>query len=313
MTLKLKGTGVALVTPFTADHSVDYPGLQKLLRHVTEGGVDYLVVLGTTGESATLSKEEKKQILSFVVKQNDKKLPLVYGIGSNHTQEVLAAIRETDFQGVDAILSVSPYYIKPSQNGIYEHYKRIADASPVPVLLYNIPGRTGSNVSAQTTLKLSRHANIIGTKETSGDWMQMLEIVRSRGKDFLLISGDDMLAVPMTSIGSVGVISVLANAFPSFFSQMIRHATEGEYEKANQLLYRFLNLNAMLYEEGNPVGIKKVLELAGICSAHVRLPHLPASEDLTLRIRKAIREDSLLNAADNEPVKAHTYKKSAWL
>ena len=313
MTLNLRGTGVALVTPFAADHSVDYPGLQKLIQHVTDGGVEYLVVLGTTGESATLTKEEKKQILSFVVKQNNKKLPLVYGIGGNNTQEVLNAIAETDFAGIDAILSVSPYYIKPSQNGIYEHYKRIADASPVPVLLYNIPGRTSSNVSAQTTLKLSKHTNIIGTKETCGDWVQMLEIMRGRGKDFLLISGDDLLAVPMTSIGGVGVISVLANAFPTIFTQVIRHALAGEYEKANRLLYRFVNLNSLLYEEGNPVGVKKVLELAGICGAHVRLPHLAASDDLTNRIKKAIREDSLINAPENETVKVNSYKKSAWL
>ncbi|MES2731660.1 MAG: 4-hydroxy-tetrahydrodipicolinate synthase [Bacteroidota bacterium] len=313
MTLKLKGTGVALVTPFTAEHLVDYPALQRLVRHVSDGGVDYLVVLGTTGESATISKAEKKEILSFVIQHNDKKLPIVYGLGGNHTQDILDTIRQTDFTGVDAILSVSPYYSKPSQNGIYEHYKRIADACPVPVLLYNIPGRTCSNVSAQTTLKLAKHPNIIGTKETSGDWAQMLEIAKGKPKDFLLLSGDDLLAVPMMSIGGVGAISVLANAFPGEFSTMIRQALAGEFEKANRQLFRYIGINALLYEEANPVGIKKVLEIAGICSAHVRLPHLSASEDLTTRLKKAIREDNLLKMIENETVKDSTYKKSAWL
>jgi 4-hydroxy-tetrahydrodipicolinate synthase len=313
MTLQLKGTGVALVTPFAADQSVDYPALQKLIRHVTEGGVEYLVVLGTTGESATLTKTEKKEVLSFVVRQNNKKLPLVYGIGGNNTQEVLETIRQTDFSGVDAILSVSPYYVKPSQNGIYEHYKQIADICPVPVLLYNIPGRTSSNLSAQTTLRLSRHPNIIGTKETSGDWVQMLEIMKGKENNFSLLSGDDLLAVPMLSIGSIGVISVLANAFPADFSQMIRWAIKGEFEKANQQLRRFMALNSLLYEEGNPVGVKKVLEIIGIGGAQVRLPHLPASEDLTNRMKKAIREDNLMNVPVNEPSKASAYKKSAWL
>lgn len=313
MTARLNGTGVALVTPFTADHAVDYPALQRLLRHVSDGGADYLVVLGTTGESATMTPAEKKAVLAAVIQHNTQKLPVVYGIGGNDTHEILETIRHTDFTGVDAILSVSPYYTKPSQNGIYEHYKRIADSCPVSVLLYNIPGRTGSNVTAATTLKLAKHPNIIGTKETGNDWVQILEIAKGKPADFLLLSGDDLLAIPMVSIGGAGVISVLANAFPADFSEMIRQALIGDFATASRQLYRYLAINPLLYEEANPVGIKKLLEIVGICSAHVRLPHLPASEDLSIRIKKAIREDGLLKAIDNEPVKTGGYKKSAWL
>ncbi|MBC7920955.1 MAG: 4-hydroxy-tetrahydrodipicolinate synthase [Ferruginibacter sp.] len=325
----LKGTGVALVTPFTADHAVDYPALQRLLRHVGEGGVEYLVVLGTTGESATLSKEEKRDVLSFVVRHNERQLPVVYGLGGNNTHEVLDTITHTDFTGVTAILSVSPYYNKPSQLGIYEHYRRVADACPVPVILYNVPGRTGSNVSAATTLKLSKHPNIVGIKEASTDWTQVLEIAKgihasgaeavtgdgagSNPGDFLLICGDDLLALPTISVGGIGVISVVANAFPADFSRLVRHALAGEYGPASRQLYRFLAVNPLLYEEANPVGVKKVLEMAGVCGAHVRLPLWPASDDLSARLQKAIRKEGLLDMTDSEAAKPVKNKKSAWL
>ena len=325
----LKGTGVALVTPFTADHAVDYPALQRLLHHVGEGGVEYLVVLGTTGESATLSREEKRDILSFVVAHNERQLPIVYGLGGNNTQEVLDTITHTDFTGVTAILSVSPYYSKPPQSGLYEHYRRVADACPVPVILYNVPGRTGSNVSVATTLKLSKHPNVVGIKEASTDWTQILGIAKgihasgaqvvagdgagNNPDDFLLICGDDLLALPTIGVGGVGVISVVANAFPADFSRLIRHALAGEYGPASRQLYRFLAINPLLYEEANPVGVKKVLEMAGVCGAHVRLPLWPASDDLSARLQKVIREEKLLDLPAGEEVKPVKNKKSAWL
>lgn len=291
MTTKFKGTGVALITPFDADGQVDYPALLSLLRHVDS--VDYLVVLGTTGESATLAKEEKKEILSFVVKHNAGKLPLVYGLGGNDTRETLETIKQTDFTGVDAILSVSPYYNKPSQNGVFAHYERIADECPVPVFLYNVPGRTGINVTAQTTLRLARHPNVIGIKEANSDLTQSMEIMKGKPDDFLLISGDDILTVPMISLGGVGAISVLANAFPQPFSRMINHALVGEFGLASEYLHRFLAINPMMYEEANPVGVKMALHMAGICAPHVRLPLVTASSSLTERIRASIEMDHL--------------------
>ncbi len=210
---KFTGTGVALVTPFHQDGSIDFASLKKLLVH-TSAGVDYFVVMGTTGESATLTKEEKKEVLQFVLKNNPKKLPLVYGIGGNHTASVLEEIENTNFKGVSALLSVSPYYNKPSQEGIRQHFKKIADTAPLPVILYNVPSRTSSNLTADTTLKLAQHKNIIGIKEASGSLEQCMKIAKNKTKDFLLISGDDLFTLPLYSIGGgVGVISVLANAF----------------------------------------------------------------------------------------------------
>jgi len=280
---KLYGTGVALVTPFTDDLQVDYKALKKLITHVSKG-VDYLVVLGTTGESVTLSKEEKKQVLDFVKNNNPKNLPIVYGIGGNDTSEVLETIEHTDLRGVTAILSVSPYYNKPSQEGIYQHFKKIANASPVPVILYNIPGRTGSNVTAETTLRLAEHKNIIGTKEASGNIEQCMKIVKYAPKDFLLLSGDDMLSLPLYSIGGKGVISVLANAYPLIFKRMKEFVFAGNYTKASQEQFKMLEINGPMYEEGNPVGIKVVLSGVGICSKKVRLPMVEASAALQKKI-----------------------------
>jgi len=224
---KLYGTGVALVTPFTDQSEVDFKSLKKLLNH-TAKGVDYYVVMGTTGESTTVSAEEKKSILQFTRDNNIKKLPLVYGIGGNHTQQVLDSIRNTDLSGVDALLSVSPYYNKPSQEGIFLHFKAIADTSPVPVILYNVPGRTASNITAETTLKLAAHPKIIGVKEASGNLEQCMRIARDKPKDFLLISGDDLLAVPLYALGAKGVISVLANAYPVIFRRMKEFSFAGD-------------------------------------------------------------------------------------
>jgi 4-hydroxy-tetrahydrodipicolinate synthase len=280
---KFYGTGVALITPFTESLEVDYKALKKLLSH-TAKGADYYVVMGTTGESPTVTSEEKKKILQFVKDNNSKNLPIVYGIGGNNTEEILEAIHEADLKGVDAILSVSPYYNKPSQEGIYQHFKKIADASPVPVILYNIPGRTGSNVTAETTLRLAAHKNVIGIKESSGNLEQCIKIAKYMPKDFLLISGDDMLALPVYSIGGQGIISVLANPFPVVFRKIKEYVQAGNYTKAAQEVYKLSDLNGAMYEEGNPIGVKYVLSLLGICTPLVRLPHAPASEGLRKRI-----------------------------
>lgn len=280
---KLYGTGVALVTPFTSGGEVDYPALKALLAH-TAKGVDYYVVMGTTGESATCTAEEKKQILKFVQDHNSAGLPLVYGIGGNNTQKILHLLKETDLDGVDAILSVSPYYNKPSQEGIYQHFRTIADASPVPVLLYNVPGRTSSNITADTTLRLASHPNIVGIKEASGNLEQCMKIAKYAPEDFMLISGDDMLTTTLYALGAVGVISVLANAYPLTFKTMKEHAFAGETAKATQAQLSLLDINGPMYEEGNPVGVKYVLSRLGICGETVRLPMTIASEALKRRI-----------------------------
>jgi 4-hydroxy-tetrahydrodipicolinate synthase len=281
---KLIGTGVALVTPFLPDGKIDYPALKKLLKH-TAKGVDYYVVMGTTGEVATLDKEEKKSVLSFILQNNDAKLPVVYGIGGNNTADVLKQIEETDFRGVTALLSVSPYYNKPSQSGIEEHFKAVADASPVPVILYNVPGRTGSNLLASTTLALAKHPNIIGIKEASGNMEQCMKIAAEAPKDFLLISGDDMLTVPLYAIGAKGVISVLANAYPVTFKKMKEFAFANNYTKASKALFTLLDINGPMYEEGNPVGVKQLLVELNVVKPFVRLPLVPASASLISKIK----------------------------
>lgn len=286
---KLYGTGVALVTPFDSTGAIDYKSLKKLLTH-TAKGVDYYVVMGTTGESVTVSSAEKQEVLNFVKKNNTAKLPIVYGIGGNNTQAVLDTIRSTDLKGVDAILSVSPYYNKPSQEGIYQHFKAIADASPLPIILYNVPGRTASNLTAETTLRLAAHKNIIGIKEASGNLEQCMRIAKSMPKDFLLISGDDLLTVPLYAIGGKGVISVLANALPIPFKKMKEFAFAGNYAKASQYQFSLLEINGPMYEESNPVGIKQLLSELGICGNHVRLPLIPASEGLKKKISKAYED-----------------------
>lgn len=282
----LFGTGVALVTPFTESLEVDFKALKRLLTH-TAKGADYFVVMGTTGESATCTAEEKAAILSFVKHNNPKQLPIVYGIGGNNTREVIESIRGADLAGVTALLSVSPYYNKPSQEGIVHHYEAVADASPVPVLLYNVPGRTASNITAESTLRLAAHPNIVGTKEASGNLEQCQRIARDKPKDFMLISGDDMSTVGLYAMGGKGVISVLANAYPGIFKKMVAHAGNGQLIKATQELLKLLDINNLMYEEGNPVGVKYVLSGMGVCEPHVRLPLVNASKSLMLRIDKS--------------------------
>jgi 4-hydroxy-tetrahydrodipicolinate synthase len=285
---KFYGTGVALVTPFDEDSKVDFYGLKKLLDF-TAKGVDYYVVNGTTGESVTTTKKEKAEVLKFVKENNSKKLPIVYGIGGNNTAQVLEDIEETDFQGIDAILSVSPYYNKPSQEGIYQHYKIIADRSPVPVILYNVPGRTSSNLTAETTVRLAGHPNIIGTKDASGNIEQWMQIVKNKPDDFLLISGDDLQTLSMMSVGAAGVISVLANALPQVFKKLTSGVTSNNFEQARKAAFSLLELNPCMYKESNPVGVKHALQELGICKNFVRLPLLNASDNLIEEIRECLR------------------------
>lgn len=284
---KLYGTGVALVTPFTNEGLVDYDGLKSALDF-TATGVDYFVVLGTTGEVATITKAEKKAILAFVLANNPKNLPVVYGIGGNNTAAVIEEIKDTDLSGVDAILSVSPYYNKPSQAGIVAHFSAIADASPVPVILYNVPGRTMSNMTAETTLALASHKNIIGMKEASGDLEQCKSISEGKPEDFLLLSGEDLLTDEIIKLGGKGVISVLANGFPEEFSKVARLALEGDYEGAKKTSEGFQAINPLMYAESNPVGVKEVLRVKGVCGNQVRLPLVSASADLKKQISELL-------------------------
>jgi len=279
--LKFHGTGIALITPFHEDGAIDFDGLKKVVDHVTKGGADYLVVQGTTGETATLSKEEKKEVLKAVLEFNAGRLPIVYGLGGNNTQGLIDEIQATDFKGIDAILSVSPYYNKPSQAGIIAHYHALADACPVPVILYNVPGRTMSNISYQTTLELSKHPNIIGIKEASGDLSQCMRIAAKMPEDFLMISGDDILTPSMRVIGGHGVISVLANAYPEIF----RDICHADLETSKKAAFKLLDINPMMYEESNPVGLKFLMKELGLCGDAVRLPLVKASESLKERIK----------------------------
>lgn len=292
--LRFKGVGAALVTPFDEQNEVDYPGLKKLIDLVTEGDVDYLVVQGTTGESPTVTSKEKQAILAFTIKNNTKSLPVVYGMGGNNTRAVLDSIKETDFTGVDAILSVCPYYNKPTQDGIIAHFTAIADASPVPVLLYNVPGRTVTNMKPDTIVLLADHPNIIGIKDAGGSLEQGQELSARVPEDFLLLSGDDNLVTTLISIGWHGVISVIANAFPKEFTELTWHALEGRFKEATKLQLAFLEFDTLLYIESNPVGIKKCLEIKGICSSDVRLPLLKASQKLGEQLEVAMKREGFM-------------------
>lgn len=280
---KLYGTGVALVTPMKESGEIDYKGLKRLLSH-TARGVDYYVVMGTTGESATLTKSEKQDILKFVRDHNPARLPIVYGIGGNNTQSVLDEIKASDLEGVSALLSVSPYYNKPSQEGIFQHFKMVADASPVPMILYNVPGRTSSNLTAETTLRLAQHPKIIGIKEASGNLEQCMKIAKEKPAGFLLISGDDLLTLAFYTLGGVGVISVLANAYPTVFKNIKNAVAAGQLGKAQKEQFKLLNINGPMYEEGNPVGVKYLLSLLNVCEPYVRLPLVLPSDKLKQKI-----------------------------
>mgnify|MGYP000977580166 FL=1 len=276
---KIKGTGVALVTPFNEDKSVDYKGLENLLNHVIDGGIDYLVLMGTTGESVTLSKGEKVAVVDFCKKINNSRIPVVLGIGGNNTMQVVEDIKSANLDGIDAILSVSPAYNKPSQEGIYQHYKMISGNCPLPIIVYNVPGRTASNISAETTVRLANDfENIVAVKEASGDMDQIMKIIKNKPSDFVVLSGDDGLTLPMIHLGAEGVISVIGQSHPKEYSDMVSFGLSGNQEIANQLHNKLYDFYVPLYAEGNPVGVKACLELLGICKSQVRLPLVEASD-----------------------------------
>ncbi|MFA6278046.1 MAG: 4-hydroxy-tetrahydrodipicolinate synthase [Pedobacter sp.] len=278
---KFHGTGVALVTPFNTDGTVDYQGLKKLINHLVDGGIDYLVSLGTTGETATLNKEEKKKVWDFTAEINNGRLPLVAGIGGNDTLAIGETIKTFENNNYSAVLSVSPYYSKPTQEGIYQHYKYLSELSELPIILYNVPGRTGSNMSAETTCRLAHDfKNVIATKEASGSFEQFNQIIRDKPADFLLISGDDPIALPMISIGAVGVISVIGNALPQQLSSMVNLCLQGGFSKALPAHLSLLEITRLMFAEGNPAGVKATLKQLNICDDVVRLPLVKASASL---------------------------------
>lgn len=274
--INLSGMGVALITPFKEDDSIDFDALAQLLEYQIQNGTDYLVVLGTTGETPSLTEEEKYRIQRFVVERTRGRIPLVLGIGSNNTRNVVEHLYSDDLSRYDAILSVVPYYNKPSQEGIYQHYATIAQASPLPIILYNVPGRTGVNMTAETTLRLARDfSNIIAIKEASGNITQMDDIIKNKPHDFMVISGDDGVTFPLITLGAVGVISVIGNAFPKEFSRMVRLALNGNYNQALAIHHRFTELFSLLFVDGNPAGVKCLLNLMGMIENKLRLPLVP--------------------------------------
>ena len=290
MAIRLKGTGVALVTPFHKDGSIDYPSLEKLVNHVIKGGVDFVVALGTTGETPTLSTAEKQEILSAVVKYNNGRVPVVCGIGGNNTHEVTEQIKNMDLRDVTAILSVLPYYNKPSQEGIYQHFKAIAESSKKPIILYNVPGRTGSNILPATVVRLAKDfKNIIGIKEASGNLAQCMELIQNIPDKFIVLSGDDNLVLAQMAIGMEGVISVAANCYTKDFTEMVNLAIVNKFDKARKIHYKLLGGIDLLFAEGNPPGVKFALSQLGICGNTLRLPLVPVSEETGRKIAEFIR------------------------
>jgi len=291
---ELKGTGVALATPFNEDLSLDLNGLGQLVEYNISGGVDYLVVMGTTAENATLTATEKDQVVAKVIEVNSGRLPLVLGVGGNNTATVIEELKVRDLSAFKAILSVSPYYNRPTQAGIYAHYLAVAEASPLPVILYNVPGRTGSNVLPETVIKLAQaSANIIGVKEAAGDLAQMMRLIKERPDGFLVLSGDDLLALPTVSVGGDGVISVLAQGLPGIFSEMMNEGLQGNFSEAYKKHYTLMPAVDLIFTEGNPAGIKALLANKNICKDRVRLPLVAATETLKQNIATYLSETGL--------------------
>lgn len=283
------GTGVALVTPFSTDGKIDFVALRRLVSEQIKGGTNFLVVQGTTGESPTLSASEKQEVLETVMGENNGKLPIVYGVGGNDTASVCSAFQKIP-SGVDGILSVAPYYNKPIQRGFVAHYKAIADATSLPIIMYNVPGRTGANMTAETTLELAEIPNLVAMKEASGNMEQIMEIIRCKPADFLLLSGDDAITMPLIAAGAQGVISVVANAFPSQFSEMVKTALAGDFDRSRKLHYDLLPITKLFFAEGNPGGVKVALEARGWMEAHMRLPLVDVSEGLKQEIIQATKK-----------------------
>jgi len=288
---RFRGTGVAIVTPFKNDSSIDFAAMGRVINHVIGGGVNYIVAMGTTGEASTLGKDERQALISYVVEAVDNRIPVVTGIGGNNTQEIINTIRELNLEGVDGILSVAPYYNKPSQRGIFQHFKAIATCSPLPVIIYNIPGRTCCNISSDTCIELA-HAceNIVAVKEASGDLAHIMRIIKGKPENFLVISGDDMLTLPIIAAGGAGVISVLANAYPALCSELVNNLLKNNFKAAREIQFRFLEIIELLFADGNPAGIKAFLSIMNLCNNNLRLPLVPVNRTVFTKIQKVIEE-----------------------
>ena len=288
---KFRGTGVAIVTPFKNDSSIDFAALGRVVNHVISGGVNYIVVLGTTGESVTLSKDEKKAIISYVIEVTDNRVPLVVGIGGNNTQEVINCVRHSNLTGIEGILTVAPYYNKPNQRGLIQHFKAIANSTSIPIILYNVPGRTCSNISSETCLELANQCeNVVGIKEASGDMAQIMRIIKNKPDNFSVISGDDLMTIPIIASGGAGVISVLANAFPAATSELVANSLKSNFKSAREIQLRYLEMVELLFIDGNPAGVKAMLSIMNLCLNTLRLPLVPVNRTIYTRIQKAIEE-----------------------
>ena len=285
----LHGAATALITPFKLDLSIDFDALERIVNHQIANGTQYLVVLGTTGESATLSADEKSEIMQAVVRFNQNRIPLVIGMGGNNTQALVNQLKSTDFTGYDYVLSVSPYYNKPNQRGIIAHYTAVADASPLPVILYNVPGRTGSNMTAATQLELAQHPNVVATKEASGNMEQIMHLLQHKPDNFEVISGDDSLTFPMMALGASGVISVINHAYPKVFSAMVADCLSGNWEAARHAHYEILEGSIRIFEDGSPGGIKVMMHEMGLCETYVRPPLFPVNEGLEQILRSLVK------------------------
>ena len=292
---KFTGTGIAIVTPFHEDGKIDWESFSKLIEHWIKGQVEYLVVLGTTGESATVHGEEKQQVFSFVAKEVAGRRPLVAGIGGNDTHEVIEGFKKFDLSGYDAILSVSPYYNKPNQEGIFQHYKALNAATPLPIIMYNVPSRTGQSVTADTQLRIAHELkNIFATKEASGNFDLINQIIKNKPDDFMVISGDDPITLQMIAAGAEGLISVVANAYPLEYSNMVRHCLQGNFDMAKPLHYKYIDIIASMFAEGSPSGVKAYLSEMGLCSNTVRLPVWPVSERHLAKIKELMKSIRML-------------------
>lgn len=292
--INLKGMGVALITPFKEDESVDYEALSRLVDYLIQNGTDYLVVLGTTAETPTLTEDEKKNIIELVKTKVNGRIPLVLGVGGNCTKAVVDKLKSDNFDGIDAILSVVPYYNKPSQEGIYQHYKAISEATKLPIVLYNVPGRTGVNMTAETTLRIAREfKNVVAVKEASGNVTQMDDIIKNKPANFSVISGDDGITYPLITLGAVGVISVIGNAFPKEFSRMVRLGLAGDFNSARTIHHSFTELFSLLFVDGNPAGVKSMLNMMGFIENKLRLPLVPTRITTFEKIRDVLRQLSI--------------------
>jgi len=288
---KFTGTGVAIVTPFKNDFSIDFAAMGRVVNHVINGGVDYIVALGTTGESVTLTQDEKNAVISYVAEIIDGRVPLVVGFGGSNTQEVINAIRQADLEKVDGILSVSPYYNKPSQKGIIMHFKAIATCSPAPVIIYNVPSRTACNMSADTSIQLAHECdNIVAIKESSGDITQIMKIIKGAPENFSVISGDDIMTLPIIAAGGAGVISVFANAFPAVCNNIVKYALKNDFKSSRELQFKFMEVIDLLFLEGSPAGVKSFMSILGLCNNTVRLPLTTVSKSTHSRIQKIVEE-----------------------